>query len=148
MQIQNTASESLVVNKLPDGSRVIVDAGNETMYALNATAGAAWDACSEPSTLSQVAANMERTLNSPVTEEMAELAVLELKDKKLVDGPSVQAQPTRRQVFGTLGAALALPLVVTLTMGEQRAYAKNSWSPAPPKNPPPPPKKPFPIHWF
>jgi hypothetical protein len=143
MQIQNAASSSLVVNKLPDGSRVIVDAGNETMYALNATAGAAWDACSEPSTLPQVAANMERTLNAPVTEEMAELAVLELKGKKLVDAPSVQAQPTRRQIFGTLGAALALPLVVTLTMGEQRAYAKSSWSPAPP---PPPPKNPW--WWF
>ena len=47
-------SSDLVASPLPDGSRVVVDAVKERVYALNATAGAAWDACSEPSPLAKV----------------------------------------------------------------------------------------------
>ena len=58
MQIERKDSNDLVVNGLPDGSKVIVDSKNEMVYALNATAGAAWDACAAQTTLSAVAADM------------------------------------------------------------------------------------------
>jgi hypothetical protein len=60
MQVERTNPAILVENKLPDGSRVIVDSANETVFALNATSGAAWDACSMPTTLSRVAEDMRR----------------------------------------------------------------------------------------
>jgi hypothetical protein len=146
MQIERTSSDSLVVNKLPDGSRIIVNSGNETVYALNATAGAAWDACSEPATLPQVAERMQQSLEVTVTEEMAEMAVRQLEDNKLVSMPASAVKTTRRQMIGSLSAAAALPLVAALTMSEQRAYAMKSSSPMP--TPPPPPKKPNPFPWL
>ena len=52
MRVERTNSDELLVDKLPDGSKFIVDPKNETVFALNATAGAAWDACGAPTTLS------------------------------------------------------------------------------------------------
>ncbi|HVW78940.1 MAG TPA: PqqD family protein [Alloacidobacterium sp.] len=136
MQVERTNSDSLVVQKLPDGSRVIVDSNHETVFALNATAGAAWDACHGPTTLSDVKESMQKSLNASVSEELAEAAILELQTQKLVKtcGPS----PTRRQFIGSLGA-LALPLVVALPASEQRAYAQHARSAPPSHGTQPPP---------
>src|SRR5277367_4880612 len=122
MQVECTNLDSLVVNKLPDGSRVIVDAANETVFALNATAGAAWDACSSQTTLTRVTEHMRGSFDSKVTEEVAERAIFELEEKKLVK----VSQGSRRQFIGSMSAAVALPLVVALTMTDRRAYAKAS----------------------
>ena len=46
MQLERVNPNDLVVNSMPDGSRVIRNSNNETVFALNATAAAAWDACS------------------------------------------------------------------------------------------------------
>jgi hypothetical protein len=121
MQVERTNSD-LLVDKLPDGSRVIVDSKNETVFALNATAGAAWDACSARTTLSKVAEDMRRSFDSSVTEELALEAILQLQDKNLVTTSGSSSNATRRHVFAT-AAAIALPLVVSLTMAEQRAHA-------------------------
>jgi len=125
MQVERTNSDALVVNKLPDGSTVIVDAKNETVFALNATAGAAWDACSDPTTLSQVTARMQHSLNTEITEDLAEEAILHLQEQNLVKTSG--AQPSRRQFIASLGAA-ALPLVVSLPIAEQRAHAQKARS--------------------
>jgi hypothetical protein len=153
MQIECRNSDALIVNKLPDGSRVIVDPASETVYALNAAAGAAWDACSEPTTLPGVTQHMKLSFDPNTSEELAEQAILELEEKKLV---RVSQTTTRRQMLGRLSAAAALPLVVSLTLTEQRAYAYNTGSgiggpPTPIKlpiilpPPPPPPPPPAPI---
>jgi hypothetical protein len=126
MQVERTNSNDLVVNGLPDGSKVIVDSKSERVFALNATAGAAWDACSDPTTLSQVADTMRRSLAQDVTDELAEQAVLQLEDQKLVT-TSGFPKTTRRQALATLGA-VALPLVVSMTLGEQRAFAQSAAS--------------------
>lgn len=126
MQIERANSSDLVVNGLPDGSKVIVDPKNEQVYALNATAGAAWDACSDTTTLSQVADQMRHSLASDVTDDVAEQAVRQLEDKKLVS-VSGSRNVTRRQSFAILGA-VALPLVVSMTMTDQRAFAQQARS--------------------
>jgi hypothetical protein len=136
MQIECRDLDSFVVNKLPDGSRVVVDPANETVFALNATAGAAWDACSGPTTLSKVTEHMQNSFDPGTTEELAEQAILQLHDNHLVKA----SQPTRRQIMGRLSAAIALPLVVSLTIADQRAYAKAAGSTTQPKLPPPPPR--------
>ena len=127
LQVERTNSSDLVVNHLPDGSRVIVDAKNETVFALNATAGAVWEACSSPTTLSKVAADMQRSCGPEVTEELAGEAILRLQEKNLVTTSGSSPRATRREVLATLGA-VALPLVVSLTLADQRAYASSAMS--------------------
>jgi hypothetical protein len=134
MLVERTNS-NLVVNPLPDGSKVIVDSENQRVFALNTTAGAAWDACVTPATLSSVAENMRRSFDPAITEELAEEAILQLRKQKLVQTSGSSSQGTRRQFIGTLGA-IALPLVVSLSVAEQRAYAKDAASkPKDPKDP-------------
>jgi hypothetical protein len=139
MQVERTNPDNLIVNKLPDGSKVIVDPVSETLFALNATAGAAWDACSDPTTLSKVAEDMKLSFNPGITEELAEQAILQLQEKKLVTTSGSVQKTTRRQVIATMGA-IAIPFVVSLTMAEQRAHAENAKSanaaPPPPKHEP------------
>lgn len=142
MQVERTGSDALVVNELPDGSRILVDSTNEKVFALNATAGAAWDACSGSTSLSRVAAEMQRSFNPGVTQEVAEEAILRLQEKKLVR--TSEPLTTRRQLIATLGA-VALPLVVSLTMSEQQAHALQARSAICPPKPKPHPQ---PTHWF
>jgi Coenzyme PQQ synthesis protein D (PqqD) len=126
MEIERANSSDLVVNGLPDGSKVIVDSKSEQVYALNATAGAAWDACGDPTTVSRVAEQMGRSLSSTVSDEVAEQAILQLEEKNLVT-VSGSAKLTRRQTLATLGA-VALPLVVSMTMADQKAFAQQARS--------------------
>lgn len=127
MQIERTNSDALVVNRLPDGSTVIVDTNNEKVFALNATAGAAWDACSVPTTLAGVTESMQRSFDPGIREELAEEAILQLHDKELVKISGTPSQSSRRQ-FITKMSYIALPLVVSLSIAEQRAYAKKASS--------------------
>jgi hypothetical protein len=127
MQIDRVDSNSFLVTAMPDGSRVIRNTKDETVFALNATAGAAWDACSSATTIAGVADEMRRSFDSKVTDELAEASVLELQDKKLVSISGSGVKATRRQVLAGLGA-VALPLVVSLTVGEQKAHAQHAQS--------------------
>jgi Coenzyme PQQ synthesis protein D (PqqD) len=127
MQIERTNSNDLVVNGLPDGSRMIVDAKSEQVFALNATAGAAWDACSNPTTLHKVADDMRRSFGAEITDELAEQAILQLEEKNLVTVSGSSPKTTRRQALATL-SAVALPLVVSMTLADQRAFAQSARS--------------------
>ena len=122
MQVERTNSDALVVNQLPDGSRVIIDPTSQTVHALNATAGAAWDACSGPTTLAGVTERMQRSFGSGITSELAEEAILQLQDKKLVNTSGTSSQASRRRFLATLGV-VAVPLVASLTIADQRAHA-------------------------
>lgn len=147
MQVERTNPNDLLVNKMPDGSKVIVDPKSETVFALNAAAGAAWDACSRPTTLSKVAEDMQRSLDPRITEEFALEAILQLQERKLVMTSGTSSTATRRAMLTTL-SGIALPLVACLTMAEQRAFAQTAGSRIPtptpkvtPKPRPPAPKK-------
>lgn len=122
MQVERTNSNELSVNKLPDGSSVIVDHQNETVFALNTTAGAAWDACSSPTTLSKVTEDMQRSFDARITQELALEAILQLQEQKLVITSGSSSTSSRRSLLATL-SGVALPLVVSLTIAEQRAHA-------------------------
>jgi hypothetical protein len=135
MQIERSNSNAFTVNRLPDGSTIIVDAPGETVFALNATAGAAWDACNGPKTLSEVTEEMQRSFDPQVTEELAHAAIDQLQEKKLVTTSGFFSMRTRREVIAGLGA-VAIPLVVSLTMTEQRSHvlAATSKPTTPPKS--------------
>ena len=129
MLVERTTLNALVENKLPDGSTILIDSANETVFALNATAGAAWDACSNPTTLVGVTKSMRGSLHSGISGELAEQAILELSARNLVATSGPLARPTRRELFRTLGA-VALPLVVSLTLADQQAHAQQARSSA------------------
>src|SRR5579862_4441941 len=120
MQVERTDVSSFVVNPLPDGSKVIIDSEHDRVLALNATAGAAWDACGESTTLSGVTEQMQSFLGPEITEEVAEESILQLEEQNLVSTSG--SRPSRRQFMTTLGT-VALPLVVSLTLADQRGYA-------------------------
>jgi len=123
MRVERTNSNGLRVDELPDGSKVIVDPKSETVFALNATAGAAWDACSHPTTLSQVAKDMQRSIGKKISEEVALEAILQLQEKNLVTSDS-SPDLTRRAMLPILtGIGIALPVVASLTLMQQRAHA-------------------------
>ena len=150
MHVERTNFDALAVNSLPDGSRVIFDHANEMVVALNATAGAAWDACSEPTTLSSVTEKMRCSLDPGVTEEIAQDAILQLQEKNLV---KTSGQASRRKFIASLGA-IALPLVVSLPIAEQKAYAQKARSaptntrPTPTHPRPPKDHHDNPIEWL
>jgi hypothetical protein len=127
MNVERVNCGNLAVNSMPDGSRIIRNSEDNTVLALNATAGAAWDACAAATTIAGVADAMRRSFDSNVTDELAEASVLELQDKKLVMISGAGFKATRRQVLAGLGA-VALPLVVSLTVGEQKAHAQHASS--------------------
>ncbi len=127
MQIERADSSNFAVDSLPDGSRIIRDPEQEAVYALNPTAAAAWEASASASTVSEVAEEMRRSFDSKVTDELAEASLYELQDKKLITITGAGLRATRRQVLAGLGA-VALPLVVSITVGEQKAHADNAAS--------------------
>ena len=111
------------MDTLPDGSKVIVDPNNETVFALNATAGVAWDACSRPTTLSKVTEEMRRSLDPNVSEDLALEAILQLQERKLVTTSASASVATRRGILTAIGG-IALPIVACLTLAEQRAHSE------------------------
>jgi hypothetical protein len=148
VHVQRVDSSNFSVNPMPDGSRIIRNEDNATVLALNATAAAAWDACSTATTVSAVAEAMRRSFDPNVTDELAEASLQELHDKKLVNISGTGFKATRRQVLAGL-SAVALPLVVSLTVGEQKAHAQKArsvdtrWNGAPRANVPKSRKRPF-----
>jgi len=127
MQVERVNTKDLVVNSMPDGSRVIRNSNNETVFALNATAAAAWDACSSATTIAGVAEEMRRSFDPNVTDEIAEACILQFQKKNLVKISGATLTATRREVLAGL-SAVALPLVVSLTIGEQKAHAQDARS--------------------
>lgn len=127
MLVERANPSNLAINTMPDGSRIIRNSENETVFALNATAAAAWDACSAATTVATVAEEMRRSFDPNVTDDLAEASILELQDKKLVTISGTGFKATRRELLAGLGA-VALPLVVSLTIGEQKAHAQQAGS--------------------
>jgi hypothetical protein len=127
MNVERVNCGNLAINTMPDGSQIVRNSDDNTVLALNPTAAAAWDACATANTVSGVAETMRRSLDPSVTDELAEVSLAELQEKKLVSISGSGFKATRRQLLAGLGA-VALPLVVSLTVGEQKAYAEKASS--------------------
>jgi hypothetical protein len=134
LRIQST---SLVIEKLPDGSTAVLDTRIGTVHSLNLSAAAAFEACRESCTVAGVARAMSELLNAPVSEDLAFAAVSELLAAGLVVQSSAN-QPagqgsSRRSLLQSLAAssAVALPIVLSLSAAEQKAYAAAAGSGTP-----------------
>ena len=94
------------------------------------------------------AEEMQRSFHPQTTKELAKLAILELEEKNLVRATESSTRLTRRRVLGSLSAAMALPLVVSLTMADQRAFAQSSGSRFERPRPNPKPHRPPRRTWW
>ena len=119
--------DSLAVAKFADGSMAICDTRTQTVYSLNATAAAAWDACENPTTLSAMVASMAASLGCEINESVALDALAELHDGGLLK-TALPSRATRRSALVT-AAGIAAPVVLALTGVEQRVFAQVASSP-------------------
>jgi hypothetical protein len=122
MQVKRISATSLEVEKLPDGSTAIFNPFSKTVYSLNATSAAAWEACESATTLVHVTEFMQRSFNPGITEEIALEAIMQLQEQGLAEIAVPPAALTRRSALATAAGVMA-PLVLALTSTEQRAFA-------------------------
>ncbi len=123
-----TDTSHLIVEKLSDGTTAILDKNTKSVYSLNASAAAAFEACSNTASAAQIAKSMQAALGTPVTEEMALTALAQLEEHGLVSSTvpeDVAAIASRRSLLKKIGAVggAAIPVVLAMTAAEQRASA-------------------------
>lgn len=125
LEVAQTESDVRIVERLPDGSTAVFDGNSKTVYSLNVSAAAAWEACRNLATLDQVRRAIEQALNGPVTEEATLAAISQLEEAGLVTvsypDKSSPVDASRRSLLRAVG--VAAPLVLALTASEQRAFA-------------------------
>jgi PqqD family protein of HPr-rel-A system len=125
-------NQNLVIENLPDGSVAVFDAESGAVHALNAQAAAALRACGKGSALPAIALAMSRELQTRTDDAAALEALSQLDASGLVQcvgKEKAAAGPSRRSIFGA--AAAALPVVLTLTAAQQKAYARLAGSGVP-----------------
>ncbi len=124
--------EPLTIERLEDGSVVILDARSKSVHSLNPSAAAVWDACRK-STQEEIEANVAERLGATSSEIVRE-ALAQLQKANLIESSDpVSAEAIdlgRRSMLKRAGAAgaIAIPVVLTLTASEQKAYAFQSLS--------------------
>jgi len=129
------ALNQLHVEQLPDGSVAIYDERTQSVHSLNSSAAVVWEACAKGATVEQVRAALSRHFGLPVDQDHAWTAIQRLQEAELVTSDAPLAAPpvaemARRSALKTIGAVggIALPLVLTLTASQQRAYAATAVS--------------------
>jgi hypothetical protein len=140
LEVRQIRPNSFVTEKLPDGSTAVLDTATTTVHSLNLSAAAAFEACRETKTVPQLMQSMGEILGAPVTEEVALAAVSELDMAGLVSCSEPMPEgdrASRRSLLRSMGtaAAVAVPVVLSLTSAEQRAYAVTANSGVPPSPP-------------
>ncbi len=124
----------LDIEKLADGSTAIFDQRSKSVHSLNASAAAVWEACAKGATMSQLLAALTAHYGSPVSTETALHALAQLEAASLIESDARTAAPVsgldRRSILKSIGTAgaVAIPVVLTLTGAEQRAYAQAAGS--------------------
>jgi hypothetical protein len=119
-------NQNLLIETLPDGSVAVFDAESRAVHSLNAGAAAALRACGQCTTLPAIAQAMSRELQAAVDEAAALEAIEQLEASGLVRCSGLRETAasgrSRRSVLG-VAAGAALPMVLTLTAAQQKAYA-------------------------
>ena len=127
MKIERISSDVLIVEKLQDGSTAIFHRETNTVYSLNETASAAWEACSSPATIGEICESMRVSLDAPVTEDTVLVTLDQLQRQGLLlKTAALPARASRRHVLAAAG--IIAPAVLALTSAEQLAFAQDASS--------------------
>lgn len=131
---RQSGMESLSVEKLLDGSTAIVDSRSKSVHSLNASATLVWEACAQGATFTQIQTALESQTRTAVDAEVIRQALAQLQRVNLIETdatfPVESVDLGRRALLtraGTVGA-IAIPVVLTLTAAEQKAYAFQAFS--------------------
>jgi Coenzyme PQQ synthesis protein D (PqqD) len=131
---RQSGMESLAAEKLSDGSTAIVDGRSNSVHSLNPTATLVWEACAKGATFARIQAAVESQTGGPVDPEIVRHALTQLERVNLIESaggfPVESVDLGRRSMLQHVGAAgaIAIPVVLTLTAAEQKAYAFQSQS--------------------
>ncbi len=109
----------LVVEKLPD-EVLVYDLKTDKAHCLNQTAALIWESCDGKKTVSDIAASLQHELKLPVSRQMVTLGLEELSSFGLLNEEATappKVRLSRRRLIQNLGlsAALALPLIVSIS---------------------------------
>jgi hypothetical protein len=121
--------QGLIIEALP-GEVLVYDSERDRAHCLNQTAALVWKYCDGKTTVSHMARNLERDLNTPnVDERMVSYALEQLsRDHLLVESfvpAAILSGLTRRQMVRALGlaAVIAVPVVTSIVVPTARAAA-------------------------
>ena len=124
----------LTVEQLPDGSTAIFDERSKSVHSLNPSATIVWRACASGATLPQIMETLAEHFGAPVDVEVAHHSIAQLQQAQLIESnapvDAAAMDMGRRSILKNVGSlgALAVPVVLTMTGTEQRAYALQALS--------------------
>ncbi len=116
-----TARRNAILEQNMDDELVLYDTLNDKANLLNRTAALIWQQCDGKSTPREIAARVSLQLGAPVDESVVWYTLNQLSDKNLLQTSVAMPHPfqhlTRRDFLraGLVGAAVVLPVVVTMT---------------------------------
>jgi hypothetical protein len=99
---------------------LVYDEHNHRAHCLNASAALIWKSCDGTRTISEIANQVSRELDVPVTDEIVLNAIDKLSRRHLMTEPSRpsvrRSALTRRQVLRNLGrgAVVAIPVITSI----------------------------------
>lgn len=132
--------KSLTIDRLSDGTTAILDNRVKSVHSLNRSATLVWEACANGATMTQIHETVQAKLGYSVEAEMVHQALAQLQRANLIESespvpeynvPECNIDQGRRSLLKRAGA-IAVPVVLTLTASEQRAYALLAASTTPP----------------
>lgn len=148
MRIYVARDPKLVFERLEDGTSIVFDPATDSTHALNRSATRVWSALVEGGDDIRVRSVLEDELGPGIRDEAVHNTLAQFQAAGLIrtDGdPRLAANLSRRDTLRRMSigfaAAMAFPLIETLTGNEQRAHANSAITPVPTTPPPttPPP---------
>ncbi len=137
IRYRQVVSDQLTVENLPDGSTAILDQRSKNVHSLNSSASVVWNACKEGATLAQVRKALEAKVGAPVDETLAQSAIAQLHGANLIQSdapvPADLIAAARRNTL-IRAAMVAVPVVLTLALSQQKAMAFQARSGRVPNN--------------
>ena len=114
------ARKDEIVSREVEGELLIYDRLRDEAHCLNASAAAIWKRCDGRTTVSQIAQSIALQCGGSPDEKLVQLGLDELGERHLLQHARPRAaRPTlaRREAVRRigLGAAIALPIVITIT---------------------------------
>ncbi|MGE0132779.1 MAG: PqqD family protein [Blastocatellales bacterium] len=122
-QVALARKDDLVVQEMPD-EVLVYDLKSHKAHCLNLTAAFVWNHCDGQTTAAEIAGVMEQEWNKPVSEDVVWLALKQLGKASLLQEPLAKSEGrarfSRRDAIRRIGigAAIAIPLVMTITAPE------------------------------
>ena len=113
-----------IISKEVDGELLIYDLERDKAHCLNPSAAAIWKLCDGQTTTDQITNSLSKNNSVPVDERVVWLALAEFRRTHLLE-ESDQMEPGPKPILGMsrreavrrigLGAAIALPIVISIT---------------------------------